>query len=340
MIRSFSECAAFCKARVIKICIWCGLHAVCPRQRLVLNPPVLIESRVYRNVVLSLLVSLSLSCQDRGAEKGNATVVNEEAIKAVRMIEPSQIEGELVLIQTGPFQMGSNDLGAAEKPVHRVYLDAYYIGKFEVTNAQFKAFCDVTGRPYPEAEWSPDGETSLKYMKEQPGYPVVGINWEDAAAYCQWLSQQTGKKYRLPTEAEWEKAARGGVDGQKYPWGNDEFDSGGRYRANAGSESDNDRIRKKDGFLNTAPIGNFSPNGYGLYDMAGNVWEWCADYYDENYYAVSPEKNPSGPSSGEKRSLRGGSWFGGPQRMQCAARLWNYPLIRYASTGFRLAMTP
>jgi formylglycine-generating enzyme required for sulfatase activity len=308
---------------------------------LMLNPRVLIQSRVYRIVLSALFITLSVSCnQNGGTQKATSTTLNEEAQKAAAMIQPSQIGAEMVLINTGPFLMGSNDLSRAERPAHRVDLDAFYIGKFEVTNGQFKAFCDATRRPYPEAEWSPDGETSLSSFKEQSAYPVVGINWEDALAYCQWLSQQTGKKYRLPTEAEWEKAARGGLEGQNYPWGNEEFDSGGRYRANCGSESDNDRIRKKDGFLNTSPIGTFPPNGYGLYDMAGNVWEWCADYYDENYYASSPEKNPPGPSTGEKRSLRGGSWFGGPQRMRCAARLWNYPLIRYASTGFRIAMTP
>jgi formylglycine-generating enzyme required for sulfatase activity len=255
------------------------------------------------------------------------------------MVNPSDIEAELVLIEAGPFLMGSNDLTSAEKPVHKLYVESFYIGKFEVTNSQYKAFCDATGRPYPEAEWSPDGESSLSYLKEQPDYPVVGINWEDAVAYCQWLSNNTGKNYRLPTEAEWEKAARGGAEGQSYPWGNEEFNSDGRYRANCGSESDNDRIRKQDGFLNTSPIGSFPPNKFGLYDMAGNVWEWCADYYDESYYSKSPEANPLGPNSGEKRVLRGGSWFGGPKHMECAARLWNYPLIRYASTGFRVAMS-
>jgi formylglycine-generating enzyme required for sulfatase activity len=257
----------------------------------------------------------------------------------MEMAVSSQIEPEMVRIEEGPFTMGSDWISGAEKPAHRVYLGGYYIGKFEVTNAQFKAFCDATGYSYPDAEWSPDGERTAPDLIEKPAYPVVGINWEDAVAYCLWLNQKTGKNYRLPTEAEWEKAAQGGLGGSKYPWGDEEYDAGGRYRANCGSDSDNDRIRKKDGFLYTAPVGSFPANGYGLYDMAGNVWEWCADAYDENYYSRSPDTNPRGPDSGEKRVLRGGSWFGGPTRMQCAARLWNYPLIRYASTGFRVAMT-
>src|SRR6202022_1517593 len=159
-----------------------------------------------------------------------------------------------------------------------------------------------------------------------------------ARMYCSWLSQNTGKKNRLPTEAEWEKAARGGLEQKKYPWGGAEYDANGRYRANCGSEVENDRLRAKDGFLYTAPVGSFSPNAFGLYDMAGNVWEWCADIYDESYYSRSPATDPKGPERGERRVTRGGSWFGGPEHMQCAARLWNYPSIRYASTGFRVAM--
>lgn len=296
--------------------------------------------RIALLIVIIAFISFSCDRQSAGDPKTTSRSINDEAKKATELVDPSQIEAEMVLIAAGPFSMGSNDLSSADKPVHRVNLDAYYIGKFEVTNAQFRAFCEATGHPYPGAEWSPDGETSLADLKEKSDYPVVGINWEDAVAYCQWLAQRTGKKYHLPTEAQWEKAARGGLEGQKYPWGSEEFDADGHYRANSGSDSDNDRIREKDGFLYTAPIGSFPHNGYGLYDMAGNVWEWCADYYDESYYANSLETNPRGPNSGEKRVLRGGSWFGGPERMQCAARLWNYPLIRYASTGFRVAMTP
>ncbi len=252
----------------------------------------------------------------------------------------SPAEPELVRIPAGLFLMGSDDLGRAEKPVHRVYLDEYDIGKFEVTNAQFKLFCDDAGYPYPEATWEPDGETTVSYLINRPNYPVVGISWEDAMAYCRWLSQRTGKAYRLPTEAEWEKAARGGLQGKKYPWGDEEPDAGGIYRANFGSEADNNHRRRRDGFLFTAPLGSFPANGYGLYDVAGNVWEWCADIYHEDYYSHSPDTNPQGPTEGGKRVQRGGSWFGGPQRLQCAARQWNYPLIRYASTGFRVAMTP
>jgi formylglycine-generating enzyme required for sulfatase activity len=290
----------------------------------------------------SLIITLFLSCDHRHeGQPGSFPMASREATATAAEIAVHPLEPEMVRIPAGSFLMGSNDLGPAERPVRRVYLDEYSMGKFEVTNAQFKAFCDATGFPYPQARWTHHSHGSTTaYLVEKPNYPVVDVNWEDAAAYCRWLSQKTGKKYRLPTEAEWEKAARGGLEGKKYPWGDEAVDAGGRYRANVGSEADNDRRRKRDGFLYTAPVGSFPPNGYGLSDMAGNVWEWCADVYDEHYYTHSPDKSPRGPDSGEKRVLRGGSWWGGPSRLPCAARLWNYPSIRYASTGFRVALTP
>lgn len=248
---------------------------------------------------------------------------------------------EMVRIPAGEFLMGSNSLSSDERPIHSVSLDEYYIGKFEVTNAQYKAFCEDTARSCPQPRWDQHSNRSTSDdLTAKPAYPVVGVSWDDALAYCEWLSRITGKTYRLPTEAEWEKAARGGVDGRKYPWGDEPYDANRSYRANAGSEAENEHIRKKDGFLYTAPVGSFPPNGYGLYDMAGNVWEWCADFYDGTYYARSPYNNPQGPERGEQRVIRGGSWFGGAEHMENAARLWNYSSIRYASTGFRVVMTP
>jgi len=292
-----------------------------------------------RVFILSLTIVCALGCGSQGGSPIDSAS-GDAAKPTAPAVVPSQTEPPMVRIPAGFFVMGSPDLGEAEKPAHRVYLDEYYIGLFEVTNAQYKTFCHATGYSYPVVTWEPDGETTASDLINKPNFPVVGINWEDAVAYCRWLSETTGKQYRLPTEAEWEKAARGGLEGKKYPWGDEAPEAGGRYRANVGSEADNNRLRKRDGFLYTAPVGSFPPNGYGLYDVAGNVWEWCADIYDENYYCYSPEMNPLGPASGQKRVLRGGSWWGGPSRLPCAARLWNYPFIRYASTGFRVAMTP
>ena len=295
-----------------------------------------------RTIILCLILTFSVACDHMGHGKGEPTGPSgDQTGKSLAGIAPSQTEPDMVRVPAGPFLMGSDQLGNAERPVHRVDLNEYYIGKFEVTNAQFKPFCDATGRPYPEARWTHHShESTASYLIDKPNFPVVDVTWDDAISYCEWLSQKTDRKYRLPTEAEWEKAARGNLEGKKYPWGDEEADAGGSYRANCGSESDNDRIRAKDGFLYTAPVGSYPPNELGIYDMAGNVWEWCADFYDEGYYSRSPEVNPPGAEGGEKRVLRGGSWFGGPQHLQCAARLWNYPSIRYASTGFRVAMTP
>jgi sulfatase modifying factor 1 len=210
----------------------------------------------------------------------------------IPIIPPSptlpQITGKdgapMVLIPAGDFQMGSND-SDDEKPVHTVYLDAFYIDIYEVTNAQYKKFMDAT--KYKEPNYWNDSKFNA------PNHPVVGVRWNDAVAYTKWAGK------RLPTEAEWEKAARGGLVGKKYPWGDNLTHDDANYSGTGG----------KDKWVNTSPVGSFAPNGYGLYDMAGNVWEWCADWYDSKYYASSPKSNPKGPSSGERAVLRGGSWY-------------------------------
>lgn len=197
--------------------------------------------------------------------------------------KPRHITGKdgapMVLIPAGEFRMGSNDGEDDEKPVHTVYLDAFYIDMYEVTNLQYKNFLDATGCKHP------------KYWNDSrfnaPDQPVVCVKWGSAMAYADWAGK------RLPTEAEWEKAARGGLVGKKYSWG----DNCSHDYANYDDK----------GRADHTPAGRFPPNGYDLYDMIGNAWEWCADWYDENYYSRSPGQNPKGPSSGSKRVLRGGS---------------------------------
>src|SRR5215813_3556825 len=291
-----------------------------------------------RTIIVSLIVASTLACDHlRHDDHASAAAVVPEAEK----IKHPELEPELVFIPPSRCLIGSENRGAGERPTHQVSLDGYYIGQFEVTNGQFKTFCDETGRKYPEARWTHHShDASASYLIEKPSYPVVDVNWDDAVAYCVWLSEKTHKKYRLPTEAEWENSSRGGLEGKLYPWGDEPYDSNGSYRANCGSEADNDGVRSRDGFLYAAPVGSFPPNGYGIYDMAGNVWEWCSDVYDEQYYSRSPDANPENSEVGDKRVVRGGSWFGGPDKLRCAARLWNYASIRYASTGFRVAMTP
>ncbi|HIE26844.1 TPA: formylglycine-generating enzyme family protein [Candidatus Poribacteria bacterium] len=193
---------------------------------------------------------------------------------------------EMVRIPAGEFEMGDpfNEVGDA-RPVHIVYLDEFYIDKYEVTNAQYRLFVQSTGHHEPEMPdlgWTGSGFREKIYKPWQdsaanaPDQPVVAVSWYDAAAYTQWAGK------RLPTEAEWEKAARGGLVGKRYPWGDAITHDNANYEDRDG----------RDQWWSTSPVGSFPPNGYGLYDMAGNVWEWCMDEYDEGFYAKSPKNNP------------------------------------------------
>jgi iron(II)-dependent oxidoreductase len=216
---------------------------------------------------------------------------------------------EMVLVPAGEFWMGSEEGDDDEKPRHRVYMDAYYIDKYEVTNALYKRFMDATGRSAP-LYWN---DSKFNGARQ----PVVGVSWDDADAYCKWAGK------RLPTEAEWEKAARG-TDGRKYPWGA-QWDSS---RANS-DESKLGRAKE----VGSYPTG-VSP--YGVHDLAGNVWEWVADWYDRNYYERSPERNPTGPPAGQNKVLRGGAWLDSPFYLRSAYRVGSsHPHHDYI--GFRCA---
>ncbi len=190
----------------------------------------------------------------------------------------------MVLIPAGEFRMGSDAGEPDEEPVHEVYIDAFYMDVYEVTNALYRKFMDATGHKTPKYWDDP------RY--NAPDQPVVGVNWHDAMAYCKWADK------RLPTEAEWEKAARGGLAGKIYPWG-DDIPRGREADSGAGGNQQSGAL----------PVGSFVSNGYGLHDMDGNAWEWCADWDGEAYYAESPDRNPTGPSSRKTRVMRGGSWF-------------------------------
>ncbi|MGD2093157.1 MAG: SUMF1/EgtB/PvdO family nonheme iron enzyme, partial [Candidatus Aminicenantes bacterium] len=240
----------------------------------------------------------------------------------------------MVNVEAGEFTMGSNEQ-ERERPIHRVYLDEFMIGKYPVTNEEYKDFMADDG--YKKKEfWTTEGWQWREqknifeplYWHDRkwngPNFPVVGVSWYEAAAYAKWLSQTTGDKYALPTEAQWEKAARGSK-GLVYPWGN-KFD---KDLCNS-SES---------GLRRTSPVGLF-PGGrspYGCMDMAGNVWEWCGDWYGKDYYKKSPAKNPQGPSGGSNRVFRGGSWDGVDWYCRAAFRGdWVLPSGRGDVLGFRL----
>ncbi len=248
----------------------------------------------------------------------------------------------MVLIPAGEFQMGTDpseipalvqkykQYGAKaswfedETSRHTVYVDAFYMDIYEVTNAQYKKFTDVTGHGYRAPPFWSDSNFNA------PNQPVVGVGWDDASAYAGW----TGK--RLPTEAEWEKAARGGMVGKKHPWGDGELDG---TQCNFADKNTNFRWSDNsvnDGYEYPAPVGSYRANGYGLYDMAGNVSEWCADWYDKEYYVNSPRRNPKGADSGKLRVLRGGSWLAyGAYFLRVASRSFNYPAYTGHNHGFR-----
>ena len=223
----------------------------------------------------------------------------------------------MVLVPAGEFTMGSSQ-NTDEQPVHRVSLDAYYIDKYEVSVGQYAKLLAATSLEEPP-DW---------HIMNQPPHqkrPVVMMDWLDATTYCRWAGK------RLPTEAEWEKAARG-TDGRIYPWGNDPPD---RLRANYGKKNWNNHAT-------LVPVGILEDgkSPYGIYDMAGNVWEWVSDWYDKYYYGNSPSRNPTGPSSGEFKVLRGGSWNRAPGPLRSTHRFDISPTDRFNYFGFRCAKTP
>ena len=218
-------------------------------------------------------------------------------------------------IPEGWFQMGCDAGRDDEKPAHCVWVDAFKLATLQVTNAEYARFLEDTRHPSPLL-WDDPNFKSLEQ-------PVVAVSWFDAVAYCDWLSRTLGKRYRLPTEAEWERAARGGVDGEPFPWGNC-----------APEELPDYARRWKTG---PEPVGLYAPNPYGLYNLGDNVHEWCADWYDAGYYAHSPERNPQGPLVGSRRASRGGSWRHHIKVTRTAARSSIPPEFKYADYGFRLA---
>lgn len=230
--------------------------------------------------------------EDSSSLPNDITVKNEKIIKDE--VEDGMKDG-MVVIPAGEFQMGSDNGEDEEKPVHSIYIDVFYMDIYEVTNAQYKKFIDATGHKEP-SYWN-----DSKY--NSPNQPVVGVSWNDAKSYADWVGK------RLPTEAEWEKAARGGLIGKKYIWGDEWPPPKGAGNFDDEGIVDSSFIEGyTDGYICTAPVGRFNPNGYGLCDMVGNVWEWCADWYSSSYYTNSSKKNPAGPVSGSYHVMRGGSW--------------------------------
>ncbi len=229
---------------------------------------------------------------------------------------------QFVYIPKGCYQMGSSNGGSDEKPVHEVCVDGFYMGKYEVTQGQYQAIM---------------GKNPSKF-KSGNNYPVEQVSWHDAQSFIKKLKQQTGKTYRLPTEAEWEYAARGGTTTMYY-WGNQPSCHKALYGNDPGSEDDKciSIVRRKGLTLgSTVSVGRYPANPFGLYDMTGNVWEWCSDWYDSSYYGSSPRQNPQGPSSGSYRVVRGGCWSTAASLVSMANRFRDKPDIADYYMGFRL----
>jgi formylglycine-generating enzyme required for sulfatase activity len=249
--------------------------------------------------------------------------------------------------------MGTAEGFPYEAPVHEVEIKGFWLDRYEVTNTEFERFVQATGYKT-EAEkigWSgvfdprqhdwiaergadwrhPEGPESS--IRTRMDHPVIHVSWNDAMAYGKW------KGKRLPTEAEYEYAERGGLAQKEYSWGN-EFQPKGRWMANTWQGDFPNRDTGGDGFQGPSPVGSFDPNSFGLYDLAGNVWEWCADWYAADYYAKSPRLNPFGPPTGTERVLRGGSWLCSSNYCvgyRSAARNKSSPDSGLNNTGFRCA---
>jgi len=258
---------------------------------------------------------------------------------------------ELALVPAGEFLMGTEDAEEDERPAHRVHLDDFLIAVQPVTQAEYARFVQETGYPEPAVydlplvvtAGGPEREKTFREAAEpyvwidaEPpvdrlDHPVTLIRWDDAIAYCAWLSADAGKPVRLPSEAEWEKAARGGLEGKRYPWGD-------RLDQNLANFLVDPSLKKTQG---TTRCRTYPANAYGLFDMVGNVWEWVYDWHSPAYYGASPETAPAGPRDGTMRVVRGGSWLAADVRMMSCSHRHKVPPDTYSyGIGFRIAADP
>lgn len=317
------------------------------------------------------------TCCSASRASSNQPSANSEAIISVEIQESAESavtfgkEG-MVFIPGGKFLMGTDDREGfpadGEGPVREINVNPFYIDACAVTNAEFKQFVDATNyqtdaesfgwsfvfhlfvseataaqvqnkvqqTPWwwvvEGADWlHPEGPDS--HVEDRWDHPVIHVSWSDAVAYCKWAGK------RLLTEAEWEFAARGGLTQKRYPWG-DELKPGGKHMCNIWQGKFPNKNNQSDGYAGTAPVKAFEPNAFGLYNVSGNVWEWCSDWFSPNYHVKGSRDNPVGPPSGDARVLRGGSYLchrSYCNRYRVAARSKNTPDSSTGNIGFRCA---
>ena len=318
------------------------------------------------------------------AMAGTAFSETKEPPKELAVDLGKGVKMEMVLIPAGEFKMGSGesakdkaaffnknygenlrraaDFFKDEHPQHRVRITKpFYLGTYHVTRGQFRQFVKDSGYKT-DAEkgeesgalgWNPE-EKAFAFNKDyswrnagfeqSDEHPVVNVSWNDAVAFCQWLSRKEGKTYRLPTEAEWEYACRAGTTTRYYSGDDPETLAQVGNMADATAKAKFPgwtwTIKASDGYAFTAPVGQFKPNAFGLYDMHGNAYPWCADWYRDDYYGKSPADDPTGPGAGDVRVVRGGAWCGGPRSSRSAERHGVRPGDRSNLTGIRVARTP
>jgi formylglycine-generating enzyme required for sulfatase activity len=300
-----------------------------PIEAAIETPPADTAENETSNAAASMdAIAIALS-ENAGALPDRVQGPVEPVVAAV--IEPMPVDRrpnwtsliETVPIPAGTFMMGDDSGKGDEKPRHQVMLDRFSMSRTEITNRQYLAFLTDTGYPRPR-----DPGYAKNYLMEYPNLPVINVSYEDAMAFCAWASAKFNAVVRLPTEAEWEYAATADKNGAPYAWGPLDPKSMARFKGNAPLG------------VRTAAKDDFPPNRFGLYNMSGNVWEWVQDYYAKDYYTTSPIRNPKGPASGTKHSIRGGSWANGDSTLRVTRRASRNPTDRNDQTGFRVVVTP
>ena len=268
------------------------------------------DSIKYYFLVFAILIGINVSAfaiesqteEDASANSKQELNTFQEQPKEINIEKDGSV---MMLVPAGAYWMGLR-VGTThhDAPLHKVFIDAFYMDKCEVTNRQYRKFVEETGHREPYYFNDP--------RFNDPMFPVVGVNWYDAVAYAEWAGK------RLPTEAEWEKAARGGLESHLYPWGNELSKEYANYHS-----------------MTSKPVASYNHNGYGLFDMAGNVWEWVSDHYSANYYNMTPLSNPKGPTRGLRRVQRGGCLNTSWQALRCGNRHSYDPDLAMYFIGFR-----